>query len=148
MDHVSRNSRVSTVTVDKAAPNAPVVNEVSNIERTITGHVPSEPNIKVELHLNRKVYTTKTDKEGRFSFEFDDQLYAGQSLLVATDVKYGKERYSYPIEVVVSDIEAYIRPNSTNLILNRVTNKSNLISGYYYAGGNVYVAIAKGEEGF
>ena len=146
MDHVSRNSRVSTVTVDKAAPNAPVVNEVSNIERTITGHVPSEPNIKVELHLNRKVYTTKTDKEGRFSFEFDDQLYAGQSLLVvATDVKYGKERYSYPIEVVVSDIEAYIRPNSTNLILNRVTNKSNLISGYYYAGGNVYVAIAKGE---
>jgi 2',3'-cyclic-nucleotide 2'-phosphodiesterase/3'-nucleotidase len=146
IDHVSRNSRMSTITVNDVAPNAPVVNEVSNIERSITGYVPSASNTNVELHLEDKTYNTRTDKKGRFSFTFDEQLYAGQSLVVvATDMKDGRERNSYPIEVIVNDIEAYVRPDSTNLTLNRVTNKSNVISGYYYAGGSVNVAIANGE---
>lgn len=150
MDHVSRNSRVSTIVVKEAGPNAPVVNEISNIERTLTGYIPASPNTNIELHISSDVYTTKTDKKGMFSFEFTNQLYAGQSLVVvASDEKNGKERYSFPVEVIVNDIESYLRPNSANLILNRVTDKSNLISGYYHAGGTVNVAIATGEgEGF
>lgn len=148
LDHISRNSRVTTITVNEAGPNAPVVNEVSNIERTITGYVPSSSNkvYDIELNFGDKVYKTKTDKNGRFSFTFKDQLYAGQSLVViASDTKDRKERISFPVEVIVNDIESYVRPNSSNLVLNRVTDKSNVISGYYYAGGNVYVAIAQGE---
>lgn len=146
IDHVSRNSRVSKTTVKEAGPNAPVVNEVSNIERTITGYVPSSSNINVELHIAGSVYTTKTDKNGFFSYSINEQLYAGQSfVVVASDIKNGKERSSYPVEVYVNDIDSYVRPNSTNLILNRVTNKSNLISGYYYAGETVNIAIATGE---
>lgn len=147
MDHVSRNSRVSTAIVNEAGPNAPVINEISNIERTLTGYVPSaSSNINVELHINDDVYTAMTDKDGRFTFAFDNQLYAGQSLVVvATDTKNDKERNSFPIEVIVNDIEAYVKPNSTNLTLNRITDKSNLISGYYYSGGNVLVAITAGE---
>ncbi|TAH64838.1 MAG: hypothetical protein EWM47_11840, partial [Anaerolineaceae bacterium] len=146
IDHVSRNSRVSTSTVNEAAPNAPIVNEVSNIEKSITGYVPSGANISVDLYIEDKTYTTKTDRNGRFSFSFKDQLYAGQSLVVvASDVKNGVERSSFPIELTVNDIKDYVRPNSTNLVLNRITDKSNLISGSYYAGGNVYVAITRGE---
>lgn len=146
IDHVSRNSRVSTITVKEAAPNAPVVNEVSNIERTITGYVPaSSSNINIKLYLADKVYNTKTDKDGKFSFVINEQLYAGQSLVVlASDMKNKNERLSYPVEVIVNDIENYVRPNSTNLILNRVTDKSHLITGFYYAGGNVNIAITKG----
>jgi 2',3'-cyclic-nucleotide 2'-phosphodiesterase/3'-nucleotidase len=146
IDHVSRNSRVSTVKVQEAAPNAPKVNEVSNIERAITGHVPSGANTNIQIQLEGKIFTTKTDREGNFTYNLNTQLYAGQSIVVtAYDVKGGKERYSFPTEIIVNDIEVYDRPNSTNLILNRVTDKSNMISGYYYGGGTVYVAIATGE---
>lgn len=146
IDHISRNSRVSKTTVKEAGPNAPVVNEVSNIERTITGYVPSSSNINVELRIGGSTYTTKTDKNGYFSYNIDNQLYAGQPFeVVATDKKNGKERSSYPVEVFVNNIETYVRPNSTNLILNRVTDKSNLISGYYYAGDTVNIAITTGE---
>ena len=146
MDHVSRNSRVTTITVMEAGPNAPKVNEVSNIEKTITGYINSSTNTSVKLHIANDIYTTKPDKKGFFSFSFTNQLYAGQSLLiVASDIRDGKERFSFPIELIVNDIESYLRPNSTNLILNRVSDKSNLISGFYHAGGTVNVAIANGE---
>ena len=146
IDHVSRNSRVATITVSEAAPNAPVVNEVSNIEKIITGSIPASSGTNVELKLSDKTYTTKTDKNGRFSFDFKDQLYAGQSLLiVASDVKDGKVRYSYPVEVIVRDIEEYVKPDSTNLTLNRITNKSNLITGTYESGGTVNIAITQGK---
>lgn len=146
LDHVARNSRVTTVTVEKEGPNAPVVNEVSNIERSLTGYVPAGSNIRVELHIEDKIYTTMSDKSGKFSFEFKDQLYAGQKLVVlAVENVNGDKRYSYPIEAVVQDIKAYVRPNSKNLTLNRVTNKSHLVSGYYYSGGYVFLAITRGE---
>lgn len=146
LDHVSRNSRVSSVKVQKAAPEAPVVNEITNIERTITGRVPSGANLDLQLHLEGQTFTTKTDKSGYFTYTFDSQLYAGQIIRVmAYDVKKGKERYSYPTAVTVNDIELYDKPNSTNLVLNRVTDKSYLISGFYYGGGNVNLAIATGE---
>lgn len=148
LDHISRNSRETSIKVNEAGPNAPVVNEISNIEKKLTGYVPSssKTTYKVELHMDNKVYTAMTDKDGKFAFTFEDQLYAGQSLLVvATDVKNKKERQSFPVEVIVNDIEKYVKPNSTNLILNRVTNKSHVISGYYYSGGSIYVAITQGE---
>lgn len=148
LDHISRNSRAASVKVIEAGPNAPVVNEVSNIEKTITGYVPSSSNktYTVELHIGSKVYTTKTNTDGSFTFTFNDQLYAGQSLVViASDRKNNKERYSFPVEVTVNDIEKYVNPNSTSLVVNRVTEKSHVISGYYYAGGDVYIAIAQGK---
>jgi len=148
LDHVSRNSRVTTVTVKEVGPNAPVVYEVSNIEKTIRGYVPSSTNTiyTIKLNLGNKVYTTKTDKNGKFTFTLSDQLYAGQILtVVAYDTKGNKERASIPVEVTVNDIENYVKPNSATLIVNKVTSKSYVVSGYYYSGGDVYVAIAHGE---
>lgn len=145
LDHISRNSRATTVKVYEAAPNAPVVNEISNIEKTITGYVPSssKKTYNVKLYMGDKVYNTKTDKDGNFAFTFSEQLYAGQTLtVVALDTN---KKESLPIDVTVNDIEKYVRPNSTNLIINRVTNKSYVISGYSYAGGDLYVAITQGK---
>lgn len=148
MDHISRNSRVSTATVTEKAPNMPVVHDVSNIEKSIRGYVPEAAGkiYNIELKIGDKYYTTKTDRDGNFVFEFDDQLYANQELIVvAFDVKDDKERNSYPLQVVVKDIESYVRPDSSNLTLNRVTDKANVISGNHYSGGDVYLAISSGK---
>lgn len=148
IDHISRNSRVSTATVTEAGPNAPVVHEVSNIEKSIRGYVPqaSGKTYNIELRIANKSYMVKTDKEGSFVFDINEQLYAGQELLVvAYDIKNQRERNSFPISLVVNDIESYLKPNSSSLVLNRITDKSNIISGYYYSGGNVYVAIGNGK---
>lgn len=148
LDHISRNSRVSTTTVLEAAPNAPVVYEVSNIEKSVAGYIPgvSGKTYTVELVVGSNTYTAQTDKNGRFQFELKDQLIAGEILkFTASDKKNGIVRKSYTTGLMVNNIKSYIKEDSEILVLNRLTDKSNLISGFYYDGGTVYVAIAKGE---
>lgn len=148
IDHVSRVSRSNTTVVIGVAPNAPVVYEVSSIEKSVSGYVPS-PNGKIydiTLRTGDMLRTTKTDKNGEFSFENLGQLHAGQLLEVtASDYVNGSNRESYKTPVTVNDIESYVKPDSTNLVLNKVTSNSNLISGYDYDSGTVYLAISKGE---
>jgi len=148
IDHLSRNSRSATTKVIEAAPNAPVVYEVSNIEKSLNGYVPSKSNkiYNITLTLGDKTYKTKSDENGNFNFQFDEQLKAGQILTItSSDIKNGVARISYAMEVKVNDIESYVRVNSTNLTLNRVTSKSNLVSGSYLDNGSVNIAIASGE---
>jgi 2',3'-cyclic-nucleotide 2'-phosphodiesterase / 3'-nucleotidase / 5'-nucleotidase len=148
IDHISRNSRANSTVVDEVAPNAPVVYDISNIEKSISGYVPGSSNksYKININIGDIIYETITDKYGRFQFEFKEQLYADQTLLIiASDVKDGTTRMSYPVEVKVKDIESYVRANSTSLVLNRVTNKSYLITGSYSDTGTVYLAIANGN---
>ncbi len=148
IDHLSRISRVATIKVNEVAPNAPVVYEVSNIEKQVTGNVPGAGNkiYTVALKLGDKTYTTKTNKEGDFTFSFNEQLKAGQLLSVtASDMMNGATRESFPTTVIVNDIEKYLRLSSTNLTMNRVTSKTSIVSGYYYDGGTVFLAISEGE---
>lgn len=148
IDHLSRNSRQVILTVGEVAPNAPVVYEVSNIEKALTGYVP-DPSGKIydiTMNMGDKTDTVRSDKDGSFSFEFEDQLQIGQMIsITASDTKKGTVRNSFTTEVTVKNIEDYVREGSENLKLNRVTSKSNLISGYYYTGGTVYLAIGEGE---
>ena len=148
IDHLSRISRVTTVNVSEAAPNAPIVYEVSNIEKQISGNVPGSTNkvFTITLTAGGQSYTTKTDKEGNFSIQLNEQLRAGQQMTVkASDVKNGAPRESFATVVTVNDIEKYLKLSSTNLTLNRVTSKTSIISGNYYDGGTVYLAISEGE---
>jgi 2',3'-cyclic-nucleotide 2'-phosphodiesterase/3'-nucleotidase len=148
LDHLSRVSRANTTVVSGVAPNAPVVYEVSNIEKAISGYVPS-PDGKIydiTMKLGDTILTTKTNKNGEFAFDNLGQLHAGQLMEVtAADYVNGSIRYSYKTPVTINDIESYVKPDSTNLVLNKVTSNSNLISGFYYDGGTVYLAISEGE---
>jgi len=147
LDHVSRNSRVLTAKIADVAPNAPQVYEISNIERSLTGYVPySTTTYTITLTIGNKSYTTKSDKNGEFTFRFNDQLQAGQVLTVtASDNKGGTTRTSYPTQVIVNNIEDYVRQNSTTLTIENVTTKSNIITGFSYDSDTVYLAIVDPE---
>lgn len=148
IDHLSRNSRVNTVKVAEVAPNAPVVYEISNIERVLNGYVPTESKkvYDIEISTLGNTYHTKTDNAGKFTFEFTEQLKEKQTIVVtASDVKNGSERNSYPVKVLVNNIESYVRPNSTILTLNKVTDKSYQISGNYTENSSLSLALTKGQ---
>lgn len=145
LDHVSRNSRLLTTSVKELAPNAPIVYEVSNIERSLRGYVPSNSKkvYDITLYIGDKEYTTKTDNAGNFTFRFTDQLQAGQVLKIsATDYKNGARRTSYLKEIIVNDIEKYVRTSSTVLTINNVKQSSYMITGDSLDSRTVYLAIA------
>lgn len=145
LDHVSRNSRLLTTSVKEVGPNAPMVYEVSNIEKSLRGYVPSNGKTiyDITLYIANKEYTTKTDSSGNFSFRFTDQLQAGQVLKIsATDIKNGSRRTSYLKEIIVNDIETYIRSSSSVLTMTNVTRDSRMISGDSLNNKTVYIAIA------
>lgn len=147
LDHLSRNSRETRIIVDEVAPNAPYVYDVTNIDNALYGYIPDSKELiyDVFLTINDRTYYSRTDNKGSFTFQMEEQLYAGQSLtVVAYDIKNGAIRASYPMQVIVKDIESYVRTHSINLTLDMVTDKSNLIEGYYYDLGTIYLAIAKG----
>ncbi|NLP33937.1 MAG: hypothetical protein GX359_01945 [Clostridiales bacterium] len=143
LDHVSRNSRVLTAKVSEITPNTPQAYEISNIERSLTGYVPEgNKSYRITLKIGDKTYTTNSDKSGRFTFQFNDQLQAGQVLTItASDSKNGSTRTSYPREIIVNDIKDYVRTNSTTLTIDNVTTKSNLITGNSEDSKTVYLAI-------
>ncbi len=147
LDHLSRTSRVTSSVVSEIVPNAPVVYEVSNIEKSISGHVPdADKTYDITLTVGKNTYKGKTDQTGKFTFKLKEQLYADQLIEVtASDVKNDAIRNSYTTRTVVNDIEKYMKTSSTNLTINRITSKTSIISGYYYDGGTVYVAVSEGK---
>ncbi len=145
LDHVSRSSRVYNTKVREVGPNAPVVFEITNIENTIRGYIPgaAEKIYDVTIKLGKASYTVKSDEKGNFRYQLAEQLQAGDKIgVTAYDEKNGSSRSSYTTELIVGDIEKYIKGDNTNLTLNRVTDISYLVSGNFAEKGLVYVAIA------
>jgi 2',3'-cyclic-nucleotide 2'-phosphodiesterase/3'-nucleotidase len=148
LDHLSRNSRSNIVTVSDAAPNAPVVYEISNIEKSINGYVPTTSNkiYDITITIDKKKYKLQTGTNGEFSYEFEGQLKAKQVIMVtASDTKNGKARSSFSTKVVVQDIEKYVRTSSTDLTMNKVTENSYQVSGNYLEKVTIYLALTSGE---
>lgn len=147
IDHISRNSRAVTLPVEGKSPNAPIVNEVSNIEQTLTGVVPAAKKAyDMEVVIGSSKYNTKTDKSGNFTLKFTDQLHAGDKISVtAIDKSDGLSRSSYSTQVTVRNIEDYVDVKSTTLTINKVSNRSKYIIGNYEDTGSVYLAIAYGK---
>lgn len=148
IDHVNRISRKVTTTVLKMGPNAPVIYEVSNIERVITGYVPEAGNKahNIILEIGTKKYELKTDRSGNFTIEVPHQLYAGEKMKVTAELMVdGVKTTSYTQIFEVQNIENYVRKNSNILTLNSITTKSNYIVGTYTDSANLYLAICKGK---
>ncbi|MDF2539063.1 MAG: hypothetical protein K0S76_2084, partial [Herbinix sp.] len=146
IDHLSRNSRSVTVNVMEAAPNAPVVYEVSNIEKSLNGYIPTKEKkiYDILLTIGDKMYQAQTDKSGNFSYQLEEQLKAGQLLKVTVyDNKNGIIRTN-STEIIVNDIESYVINNSSELTINEVSSKSYIVKGTYLANAPVYIAISSG----
>lgn len=145
LDHISRNSRVVTKTVNQLGPDAPVVYEVSNIERNLYGYVPNtKKSIQVAVTIGKTTRTVKTAKDGSFTLSFKDQLQKGDIIQVqAIGSINGVTRRSYTTQVKVRDINDYI-DDSESLVFDIITDKSTLISGMNLDEGTVYLAIVKG----
>lgn len=147
LDHVSRSSRVYSTKVREVGPNAPTVYDLTNIENTIRGYIPAAASkvYDVTIKLGNARYTVKSDEKGNFSYQFAEQLHAGDLIgVTAYDEKNGTSRNSYTTELIVRDIDEYVKSQSTNLTLNKVTDKSYLISGNFADKGLVYIAITNG----
>lgn len=147
LDHLSRNSRVNTLTVREDGPNAPYVYEVSNIERSLSGYIPNAGNktYNITIVIGEETYHTTTDKNGNFTYKFGDQLHAGDMIdVTVSDEKNGSTRKN-TTKILVKNIDEFVKTDSTTLTLNKVTNKSYLVIGNYEDTGTVYIAISKGE---
>lgn len=148
LDHLGRNSMKTTVKVEDVAPNAPVVYDISNIEKSIRGYIPSPEKKVYDITVNiaGNKYKTKSNKKGEFFLEFDDQLHEDQVITVtATDIREGVIRNSYPTKAIVKNINDFVRINSTDLNINRMIEGTAYISGNHSSGGTVYLAVSKGE---
>lgn len=148
LDHVSRVSRVSTVVVEEVAPNAPVIYEISNIEKTITGYVPSKNNTiyDVVFSIAGNAYTIQTDKKGKFSLTITDQLIAGQIIDVfAMDKVNDATRVSYVTRCIVEDVKSLVADNNDTLTLDPIDVSTLAIAGSHFEKGSVYLAITNGE---
>ncbi|MGF7142624.1 2',3'-cyclic-nucleotide 2'-phosphodiesterase/3'-nucleotidase [Anaerotaenia torta] len=146
LDHISRNSRVYTETVSDAGPNAPRAYEISNIENTLNGYIPDVKEAhEIMITLDGNRYTTFSDANGNFTYQFGTQLHAGDVItIMAVDRKLDTIRYSYATQLVVRDIEERVSTDSTDLVFNRISDQSYLISGSYEDIGNLYLAITTG----
>lgn len=147
LDHISRNSRVATKTVKELGPDAPVVNEVSNIERSLSGYVPNtKKSIQVEITIGKTIHTVKTEKDGSFNLSFKDQLQKGDIIRVqAIGSLNGATRRSYATQVKVRDINDYVNASSDSLVFDMITDQSTVISGMNLDEGTVYLAIVTGK---
>lgn len=145
LDHISRNSRVCEKVVQELGPNTPVVYEVSNIERSLSGYIPeAKKAVTVTVWIGKNSHTVQTDKTGNFTLHFNDQLKAGDIIEVqATGKLNDATRRSFLTKVKVRDIEEFIKVKSKSLEFEQITNKSNLICGNYTDTGTIYLAIKK-----
>jgi 2',3'-cyclic-nucleotide 2'-phosphodiesterase/3'-nucleotidase len=148
LDHIGRNIRGDSKIVQQLGPDAPVVYEISNIERCLNGIIPNtKKSIPVAIRIGSDTHTVQTEKDGSFSFRFDSQLQEGEIISVqAIGSMNGATRRSYTTQIKVHDINDYMNTASRSLVFEQITDKSNLISGMNSDEGTVYLAIVSGKD--
>lgn len=146
IDHLSRVSRVNSYKVKEVAPNAPLVHEISNIERTITGYVPGkQKKYDLTIVINNNIYNINTNNVGEFEFEFEEQLIAGQEIYVyAKDIDSNTSQRSFTTIVKVKDIEDFVR-ESSYLSFDEVYDNYYYIEGVFESDDRLQIAVANGK---
>lgn len=148
LDHVGRNSRVTTAKVADMGPNAPVVHEVSNIDKSISGYIssPQRAPYVLDIVIDGNSYTAFTDNKGNFKFNYTEQLYGGQNIEVsAIETVDGKLLRSFVTHTTVLDVEDLLFEDEETFRINSVTVESSSVTGYSSYGGEVLIAIGSGE---
>ncbi|MFP5108537.1 Ig-like domain-containing protein [Neobacillus sp. C211] len=143
-DKAGNVSETTTVVVrDVTAPEKAVVNEVTDIDTSVTGQ--AEAGSKVEVKVNESVIGTGTaGEDGQYKVTISAQKAGTELVIIATD-KAGN--VSETTTVVVRDVTAPDKP-----AVNEVTDKDSTVTGQAEAGSKVEVkvkgsVIGKGTSG-
>ncbi|MEK5520265.1 Ig-like domain-containing protein [Heyndrickxia sp. FSL W8-0423] len=121
--------------VDTVAPSRPIVNNVTNKSKTVTGK--AEANSAVTVKSGKKVLgSSKASSKGEFSVKISAQK-AGTKLTVSAKDKAGN--VSAGASVTVKDAIPPAKPT-----VNKITNKSKVVTGK--AEANVTVTVKNGSK--
>jgi large repetitive protein len=130
-----KNGNVSTATLvtvkDKTLPGNPVVNEVKDYDKKVTGKAEAYSKITVKTGRTTLGYAN-TDKYGNFTVTLKTAQKAGTILLVTATDKAGN--VSKSTQVIVKDKTAPSAPK-----VNKVTARSTTVTGKTEAYATVYV---------
>ncbi|WP_342433341.1 Ig-like domain-containing protein [Neobacillus sp. FSL H8-0543] len=119
---------------DATAPAAPVVNEVTDKDRTVTGQ--AEPGASIEVKQSDTVIGSGTvGADGRFSLAISLPKADAILKITATD-KDGN--VSEEASVVVKDVTAPAKP-----VVNEVTDKDTYVSGHAEANSSIEVRVGE-----
>ncbi|MGJ7910135.1 bifunctional 2',3'-cyclic-nucleotide 2'-phosphodiesterase/3'-nucleotidase [Neobacillus sp. LXY-1] len=131
--NVSFDTKVEVA--DGTAPEAPVVDEVTDKSTTITGE--AEAGAKVEARVNDVVVgSTVADTEGNFSMDISVLPAYTEVFVTATDAAHN---VSEAAKVVVKDVTDPGAPS-----VDPITNMSTTITGKAEAGSHVVITDNKG----
>uniref|UniRef100_UPI003D7F5B47 Ig-like domain-containing protein n=1 Tax=Pedobacter sp. TaxID=1411316 RepID=UPI003D7F5B47 len=126
------NATTVNFTINKTAPAAPTVNEVSDIDTKISGK--TEAGATVKLYISNKSQGSVTaDKSGNFSFKIKKQS-AGTEIKVTATNKVGNT--SEATTVIVIDKTAPETPS-----VDKVNTSSTKITGKAEAGATVTAKV-------
>ncbi|MFJ7755448.1 Ig-like domain-containing protein [Peribacillus muralis] len=130
-DLAKRESKATTVTVlDKTAPDAPKVNEVSDSATKVTGKAEASSTVTVKYN-NKNIGTATADTKGNYSIKISKQK-AGSALYVSAKDKAGNTGKS--TKATVKDKTAPSAPK-----VNEVNDKATKVTGKAEAGSTVTV---------
>ncbi|KWW20433.1 hypothetical protein AS888_18890 [Peribacillus simplex] len=130
-DLAKRESKAAAVTVlDKTAPDAPKVNEVSDSATKVTGKAEVSSTVTVKYN-NKSIGTATVDKKGNYSVKISKKK-AGSVLYVSAKDKAGNTGKA--TKVTVKDKTAPSAPK-----VNEVNDKATKVTGKAEAGSKVTV---------
>ncbi|MBT2617702.1 Ig-like domain-containing protein [Bacillus sp. ISL-78] len=144
-DLAKRESKAATVTVlDKTAPDAPKVNEVSDSATKVTGKAEIGSTVTVK-HSNKNIGTAKADSKGNFSIKISKKK-AGSALYVSAKDKAGNTGKA--AKVIVKDKTAPGAPkvNEVNDKATKVTGKAEIGSTVTVKHSNKNIGTAKADS--
>lgn len=125
----------------EAAPNQPKVNSICEVERYVTGKIPSNSKVcKVTVKAGGQSFTAKSLKNGKFIVKTKG-FSAGTVVQVsASDSQNGKTRTSAVAECTVGSEKKYTASSGKSIItVQSVNNRQTVIQGKVKTSGNVYI---------
>ncbi|WP_311735995.1 Ig-like domain-containing protein [Peribacillus frigoritolerans] len=144
-DLAKRESKAASVTVlDKTAPDAPKVNEVSDKATSVTGKAEIGSTVTVK-HSNKNIGTAKADSKGNFSIKISKKK-AGSALYVSAKDKAGNTGKAAKVTVKDKTAPGTPKVNEVNDKATKVTGKAEIGSTVTVKYSNKNIGTAKADS--
>jgi hypothetical protein len=154
-DSAGRISAANNITVNKVAPNKPIVNSINNKSAAVTGK--TEKSATVSAAIGKKVYTAKADKYGNYKVAIPIQ---NANTLISVKAKDSAGRVSaasnksvskvapdIPIVTPVRSYSKAVLGKAEKYTKVTIKIKTNVYSGKADAYGNFNITIPKQTVG-